>query len=119
METNDALAALSALAQKNRLAVFRLLVGLGPDGACPGDLAAAAGLAPATLSFHLKTLLQAGLIVAERRGRSIVYRADVAAMQALVSYLGDHCCGDEPSRCAPAEHPVSRLMPASPFPGTP
>lgn len=101
MDNTQALAALTGLAQKNRLAIFRHLVGLGPDGACPSDIGAAVGLAAATLSFHLKTLLRAGLIDAEPHGRNITYRANFAAMEGLVGYLGDHCCGGDPSRCAP------------------
>lgn len=102
MDTPQALQALAGLAQKTRLAIFRHLVELGPDGACPGDLAMAVGVAAPTLSFHLKTLLQAGLIDAQPNGRSITYRANFAAMQGLIGYLGDNCCGGDPSRCAPA-----------------
>lgn len=106
METNQALDALVGLAQKTRLAIFRQLVALGPAGATPGDLGEAVGVAPATLSFHLKALLQAGLIVAEQNGRSITYRADFQTVQALVGYLTDHCCGGNPALCAPL--PTSR-----------
>jgi DNA-binding transcriptional ArsR family regulator len=102
MDNDQALSALTGLAQKSRLAVFRHLVGLGPVGGCPGDIAEAVGVAAATLSFHLKTLVHAGLIEAEQNGRSITYRANFAAMQALVGYLGDNCCGGDPSQCAPA-----------------
>ncbi|WP_149196143.1 ArsR/SmtB family transcription factor [Luteimonas suaedae] len=101
METNAALDALSALAQKSRLAVFRRLVELGPAGATPGELAEAVGIAATTLSFHLRTLAQAGLIAAEQNGRSITYRADFAAMQDLVGYLTENCCGGDPELCAP------------------
>ncbi|MDQ3511520.1 MAG: ArsR family transcriptional regulator [Pseudomonadota bacterium] len=101
MQTQQALDALAALAQKTRLAIFRRLVELGPEGACPGDLAAAVGVAAATLSFHLKSLQQAGLIDAEQHGRSITYTANFAAMQGLIGYLGDNCCGGDASRCAP------------------
>lgn len=102
METDAALDALSALAQKSRLAVFRHLVELGPAGATPGELAEAVGIAATTLSFHLRTLTQAGLIEAEQNGRSITYRADFAAMQDLVGYLTENCCGGDPELCAPA-----------------
>ncbi|MDH5824228.1 metalloregulator ArsR/SmtB family transcription factor [Luteimonas sp. RD2P54] len=101
MQTPIALEALSALAQKSRLALFRHLVRLGPDGATPGELAGALDIAATTLSFHLKTLAQAGLVEAEQRGRSITYRADFAAMQGLVDYLTENCCGGDPARCAP------------------
>jgi ArsR family transcriptional regulator, arsenate/arsenite/antimonite-responsive transcriptional repressor len=103
MDNAQALAALTGLAQKSRLAIFRHLVERGPDGACPGEIADAAGLAAATLSFHLKTLLQAGLVDAEQRGRHITYRANFAAMQGLIGYLGDNCCGGDLSLCAPVE----------------
>ncbi|HSM11510.1 MAG TPA: helix-turn-helix transcriptional regulator [Lysobacter sp.] len=107
MDTTQALQALAGLAQKSRLAIFRHLVELGPEGACPGAIAAAVGVAAPTLSFHLRTLLQAGLIDAEQNGRSITYRANFAAMQGLIGYLGDNCCGGDPSRCAPmAAKPV-------------
>lgn len=101
MNTAHALEALAGLAQKTRLAIFRHLVELGPEGACPGDLAAAVGVAAPTLSFHLRTLLQAGLIDAEQHGRSITYRANFEAMRGLIGYLGDNCCGGDASRCAP------------------
>lgn len=108
MDNDQALTALAGLAQKSRLAVFRHLVGLGPEGACPGDIAETVGITATTLSFHLKTLTHAGLIDAEPNGRSITYRANFAAMQALVGYLTDHCCGGDPARCAPATLPARR-----------
>ncbi len=108
MDNDQALAALAGLAQKSRLAVFRHLVQLGPVGACPGDIAEAVDVAAPTLSFHLRTLSQAGLIDAEQHGRSITYRANFAAMQALLTYLGDNCCGGDPTQCAPISVPVSK-----------
>lgn len=101
MDTPQALAALNGLAQKTRLAIFRHLVELGPDGACPGELGDAVGVAAATLSFHLKALLHAGLVEAEQHGRNITYRANFAAMHGLIDYLGDNCCGGDRSRCTP------------------
>lgn len=97
-----AVTALAALAQASRLAVFRHLVELGPDGAHPGDIAAALAIPPNTLSFHLKTLSHAGLVDAEPSGRHIRYRANFARMQALVGFLTDNCCGGDAARCAPA-----------------
>lgn len=94
-----AVTALAALAQASRLAVFRHLVELGPDGAHPGDIAAALAIPPNTLSFHLKTLSHAGLVDAEPSGRHIRYRANFARMQALVGFLTDNCCGGR--SCAP------------------
>jgi len=102
MESSHAVAALAALAQPSRLALFRHLVELGPDGAFPGDLSQALGIPANTLSFHLKTLSHAGLIDAAPRGRFIRYRANFTAMQALVGFLTDNCCGGDPGKCAPA-----------------
>lgn len=100
MDTDLAVNALSALAQRHRLAVFRLLVRQGSQGACPGDIGGELGLSPATLSFHLRTLTQAGLLTAEPQGRSIVYRADFAAMNALLAFLGENCCAADGRDCA-------------------
>ena len=108
MDTQHALDALAGLAQKSRLALFRELVQRGPAGATPGELAETVGIAPTTLSFHLKTLLQAGLIQAEQQGRSITYRADFDAMQGLVGYLTDNCCAGDASQCAPACAPARK-----------
>ena len=102
MDSETAVPALAALAQPSRLAVFRWLVELGPEGACPGDIAGKLAIPAATLSFHLKALQRAGLIEADKSGRFIRYRANFAAMQALVDFLSKDCCGGDPSRCAPA-----------------
>lgn len=101
-EASRAVAALAALAQHTRLAIFRLLVEHARDGATPGAIAAALDLAPATLSFHLKELVNAGLVTDRRDGRYIRYRPDVAAMNALLGYLTDNCCRASGSAaCAP------------------
>ncbi len=84
---------LAALAQPHRLAVFRLLVVAGPDGRSAGDIAAAIGLPASSLSFHLAHLKRVGLVRAERRGRSLFYAADFAAMRGLVDFLTENCCG--------------------------
>jgi ArsR family transcriptional regulator, arsenate/arsenite/antimonite-responsive transcriptional repressor len=101
MQTTTALAALSALAQGSRLAVFRHLVQAGPAGACPSDIAHALDISPSTLSFHLKALSYGGLVEAEQQGRSILYRADFEAMRGLVDYLTENCCGGDAAACAP------------------
>jgi ArsR family transcriptional regulator, arsenate/arsenite/antimonite-responsive transcriptional repressor len=99
--------ALGALAQETRLSIFRLLVEFAPTGLTPGAIALRLKLAPATLSFHLKELVNAGLIDDRRDGRFIWYQADVDAINALIGYLTEHCCQGtggtacEP-RCAPA-----------------
>jgi ArsR family transcriptional regulator, arsenate/arsenite/antimonite-responsive transcriptional repressor len=106
IDQTSAVAALAALAQASRLAVFRLLVESAPDGALPGEIAARLDIPANTLSFHLKTLLHAGLVSAEQQGRTIRYRANVGQMQALVGYLTDNCCGGDIAQCAPACAPT-------------
>jgi len=101
MDSETAVPALTALAQPSRLAVFRWLVELGPEGACPGDIAEKLVIPAATLSFHLKALQRAGLIEADKSGRFIRYRANFAAMRALIDFLSKDCCGGDPSKCAP------------------
>jgi DNA-binding transcriptional ArsR family regulator len=103
METDKIVEALAALAHRSRLAVFRWLVQAGPQGGHPGEIAAQLGLAPATLSFHLKTLMQARLVQATQNGRFICYTADYPAMRGLIAYLTDNCCGGQPEKCAPGE----------------
>ena len=101
MEARDHIVdALGALAQVHRLAAFRALVQAGPDGLAAGALAAAVGLAPSALSFHLAHLSRAGLISCRRDGRRLVYAADFAAMDALVGYLTENCCGGVPCAIA-------------------
>ena len=107
MDTRTAVPALAALAQTSRLAIFRWLVELGPEGACPGDIGEKLDIPPATLSFHLKALLHAGLIQADKSGRFIRYRADFEAMQALLDFLSRNCCGGDPAKCAPQPNGTS------------
>jgi ArsR family transcriptional regulator, arsenate/arsenite/antimonite-responsive transcriptional repressor len=100
MEIGTAVSSLAALAQETRLAIFRLLVEKGPEGLCPGDIGEKLKLAPATLSFHLKELANAGLIEARQEGRFIYYAPAFDEMNALVAYLTENCCGGR--SCAPA-----------------
>jgi ArsR family transcriptional regulator len=100
MEKSDAVAALAALAQDNRLDVFRLLVQAGPDGMPAGAVAAALDLAPNTLTFHFDRLRTAGLVTVRRDGRSMIYAAQFDRMNALVGFLTENCCGGV--SCAPA-----------------
>lgn len=95
METQTAVIQLGALAQESRLAIFRLLVQQGHEGLAVGRIAEALGLANATLSFHLKTLAQAGLIEARQDGRFIHYSARYAAMNGLIDFLTENCCGGQ------------------------
>jgi DNA-binding transcriptional ArsR family regulator len=102
MKNSDAVAALAALAQDNRLDVFRLLVQAGPDGMAAGSVAAALNLAPNTLTFHFDRLRQAGLVTVRRDGRSMIYAARFETMNALLGFLTENCCGGAPEKCAPA-----------------
>jgi DNA-binding transcriptional ArsR family regulator len=101
METQDAVSALAALAQNNRLDVFRLLVQAGPGGMPAGKVAAALELSPNTLTFHFDRLRMAGLITVRRDGRSMIYAARFETMNALIEYLTENCCQGAGS-CAPA-----------------
>lgn len=96
MEEVDVIKALSALAQPSRLRVFRALVVTGQEGATPGALADTLGLPAATLSFHLKELLNAGLVSQQRSGRNLIYRAEYEQMNGVLSYLTSNCCQGEP-----------------------
>jgi DNA-binding transcriptional ArsR family regulator len=100
MEKTDAVAALAALAQDNRLDVFRLLVQTGPEGMPAGAVADALDLAPNTLTFHFDRLRMAGLVTVRREGRSMIYAAQFDTMNALLGFLTENCCGGV--SCAPA-----------------
>jgi ArsR family transcriptional regulator len=105
MEQTDAVAALAALAQDNRLDVFRLLVQAGPDGMPAGNVASALKLAPNTLTFHFDRLRHAGLVTVRREGRLMIYAARYDAMNALLGYLTENCC--QGRSCGPARRPTS------------
>jgi ArsR family transcriptional regulator len=100
MEKTDAVTALAALAQDNRLDVFRLLVQAGPEGMPAGAVAAALDLAPNTLTFHFDRLRTAGLVTVRRDGRSMIYAAQFDKMNSLLGFLTENCCGG--AQCAPA-----------------
>lgn len=92
MEEKRAVESLAALAQPIRLRVFRALVGAGPEGMNPGALGALLDVAPSTLSFHLKELMHSGLVLQQRDGRNLFYRASLEQMGELMDYLAAHCC---------------------------
>ena len=104
MEEKDIVKALAALAQPNRLQIFRTLVMTGKEGTTPGALADALEVPAATLSFHLKELLNAGLVSQERNGRHLIYRAEYKQMNGVLSYLTDNCCHGEPCLDEAATH---------------
>jgi len=97
MEKSTAVAALAALAQDNRLDVFRLLVQAGPRGLAAGQVAEALGIAPNTLTFHFDRLRQADLIEVRRDGRSMIYAARYETMNGLLSFLKQNCCTGVPA----------------------
>jgi ArsR family transcriptional regulator, arsenate/arsenite/antimonite-responsive transcriptional repressor len=103
MEKTDAVAALAALAQDNRLDIFRLLVQAGPDGMAAGQVAGRLKLAPNTLTFHFDRLRGAGLVTVRRDGRSMIYAAQFATMNGLVSYLTENCCQGASALCTTVE----------------
>jgi ArsR family transcriptional regulator, arsenate/arsenite/antimonite-responsive transcriptional repressor len=92
MESKDVVQGLAALAHPLRLEVFRALVVAGQSGLTPGVIQEALGVAPATLSFHLKELANSGLVTQERASRYLVYRAAYDNMNALLGYLTENCC---------------------------
>jgi ArsR family transcriptional regulator, arsenate/arsenite/antimonite-responsive transcriptional repressor len=99
METDDVILGLFALAQGTRLEALRLLVSHEPAGLAAGALAQVLGVPQNTLSTHLNVLANAGLVRGERRGRSIIYRADVTRLSAIANYLLKDCCGGHPEAC--------------------
>jgi DNA-binding transcriptional ArsR family regulator len=105
MDEKRAIAALGALAQETRLALFRLLVTAGPEGMAAGAIAERLRLPPSSLSFHLAQLVHARLITQRRLGRQLIYAAEYRAMNALLAYLTENCCGQS-AACAPACHPA-------------
>src|SRR5947207_3531090 len=106
MEQKAAIAALGALAQDTRLEVFRLLVATGPQGLPAGVIAERLGVLPSSLTFHLNQLHHAGLITQRRQSRQLIYAAEYGAMNALLTYLTENCCGRGQSCAPPAIRPT-------------
>ena len=102
MKQSEVIAALSALAQENRLDIFRCLVEQGNAGLPAGLIAERLQLPSATLSFHLKTLKQSGLLRCRRESRSLIYSVDFGRMSALLGYLSEDCCQGHPEVCGVA-----------------
>jgi DNA-binding transcriptional ArsR family regulator len=105
MNEKAAIAALGALAQETRLELFRLLVATGPEGLPAGVIAERLGVLPSSLTFHLNQLHHAGLITQRRQSRQLIYSAAYGAMNELLAYLTENCCGRGQS-CAPACNPA-------------
>lgn len=106
MQADRVIRALSALAQEHRLAAFRLLVQAGEAGVAAGALAEKLDVPPSSMSFHLAQLANAGLVTQRRESRSIIYSADYSAMNGLMGYLTENCCGgltcSEDAACLPS-----------------
>jgi DNA-binding transcriptional ArsR family regulator len=111
MDTIEAIAALSALAQPTRLDTFRLLVSREPEGVPAGEVARLMAVPQNTMSAHLAVLSRAGLVIGERHSRSIIYRADLARFREVALFLLKDCCGGRPDVCAPL---VADLAPCCP-----
>ncbi|MBS0388552.1 MAG: winged helix-turn-helix transcriptional regulator [Proteobacteria bacterium] len=105
MRSPQAVGALAALAHDHRLAIYRLLVQSGSTGLSAGSIAARVGMLPSSLTFHIQSLQRAGLVTQTRVSRRLMYAADFSAMNGLVAYLTENCCGGAQS-CAPACNPV-------------
>ncbi|HEX2116521.1 MAG TPA: metalloregulator ArsR/SmtB family transcription factor [Alphaproteobacteria bacterium] len=106
MNSKQAVTALGAIAHEHRLAVYRILVEKGPSGVPAGEIAGRLDMPPSSLTFHLQQMLHAGLVTQRRLGRQVIYAADFSAMNRLVSYLTENCCGGSAS-CAPACNPAA------------
>lgn len=117
MKTTNVLVALAALSQETRLAVYRLLVEHAPEGLPAGQVAERLGVPPASLSFHLKELTHAGLIVPRQDGRFVWYSADLDAMNGVVGYLTENCCRSSAvcdPKCAPVPQQIAAVRVAPP-----
>jgi DNA-binding transcriptional ArsR family regulator len=99
MKPAQVVKALAALAQPTRLAVYRLLVARGPEGMAAGQVSERLKVSPATLSFHFRTLSHAGLVESRQDGRFVYYAANFAAMNDMIAYLTENCCGGNADAC--------------------
>src|SRR5689334_10465054 len=111
MESTSTILVLAALAQATRLDVFRLLVEHEPAGLAAGEIAKALAVPQNTMSAHLAVLSRAGLVTAQRISRSIVYRADLVRLQAVMSFLVNDCCDGRPEICAPLIESMTTCCP--------
>ena len=111
MDAKNVIAALTALAQESRLAVFRLLVQAGPEGLVASKISESVGVPPSSLSFHLKEMSHANLLTSRQDGRFVIYAANYDTMNQLMGFLTENCCGGNPctsvSACAPECKTVS------------
>lgn len=108
MTNNDAINAFLALGQETRLNIFRLVVQRGDTGLTPSELIEKLGIPNATLSFHLKELTRANLLLVERQSRHLIYRPNAELVQALSGFLLENCCGGQP--CAPRQKKIKGVI---------
>ncbi|MFJ3044724.1 ArsR/SmtB family transcription factor [Herbaspirillum chlorophenolicum] len=101
METKAVITALAALAQESRLAIFRYLVQIGPEGSAASKIGEHLDIAPSSLSFHLKELAHASLVASRQEGRFVIYTANYPAMNQVLGFLTENCCGG--NACAPVD----------------
>ncbi len=101
LESKTIVSALAALAQESRLAIYRLLVQAGPDGLAAGKISESLGIAPSSLSFHVKELSHAQLLTSRNEGRYVIYSANFEQMNNVLAYLTENCCGGAP--CTPVQ----------------
>jgi len=111
MELNQAVKSLAALAQESRLAVYKMLVQAGPAGMAAGQISEQLGISASALSFHMKELTHASLVTSRQEGRYVIYSAQIACMNDLLTYLTENCCGGNPCSpvsvaCQPKAEPV-------------
>ena len=114
VDETQVVGALGALAHENRLAVYRMLIEQGSDGLPAGLIAERLGISPSSLTFHLQQLLHAHLVTQRRASRQIIYAANFAAMNGLVTYLTKNCCVDE--NCCGREAQAAAIHAAKPIP---
>ena len=108
MKSADAVTAMNALAHEHRLAIYRMLLKRGPEGLSAGEIADKLGVPPSSLTFHTQALLRAGLIEQRRESRSLIYSAGFTAMDALVGFLAENCCGGRVGTPAPPPKTLKR-----------
>ena len=112
MDSQNAVQALSALGHETRLAIYRMLVETGPRGLAAGTIAERLGMPPSSLTFHVQHLHRAGLVTQRRMSRQLIYAADYGAMNALLGYLTENCCGRGSAVCTPACRPAEEAADA-------
>ncbi len=109
MNNGQAVQALAALAHDTRLAIFRMLVGRGPEGLSAGVIAERLGIPPSSLSFHVQHLHRVGLVTQRRLSRQLIYAANFNVMNSLLGFLTENCCGRDAAVCTPACQPEATV----------